>query len=92
VPDSHKVAERTTAIVLARGQGARLNPLTRKICKPALPPGGTFRCIDFALSNCVNSGVRTLGVATQYEPDDLLATWICSGRPRSSRRTIRAGR
>ena len=67
------VAERTTAVVLAGGKGTRLNPLTTTICKPALPFGGTFRCIDFALSNCVNSGVRTIGVATQYEPDALLA-------------------
>jgi glucose-1-phosphate adenylyltransferase len=67
------VAERTTAVVLAGGKGTRLDPLTRKTCKPALPFGGTFRCIDFSLSNCVNSGVRTIGVATQYEPDTLLA-------------------
>ena len=61
------------AVVLAGGKGARLDPLTRKICKPALPFGGTFRCIDFSLSNCVNSGVRTIGVATQYAPEALLA-------------------
>jgi glucose-1-phosphate adenylyltransferase len=67
------VAERTTAILLAGGKGTRLDPLTRNICKPALPFGGTFRCIDFSLSNCVNSGVRTIGVATQYEPDALLS-------------------
>src|SRR5512134_2257899 len=67
------VAERTTVIVLAGGKGTRLDPLTRNICKPALSFGGTFRCIDFSLSNCVNSGVRTIGVATQYEPDALLS-------------------
>jgi glucose-1-phosphate adenylyltransferase len=67
------VAERTTAVVLAGGKGTRLDPLTRTICKPALPFGGTFRCIDFSLSNCANSGVRTIGVATQYEPDALLS-------------------
>jgi len=64
--------DRTVAVVLAGGKGTRLDPLTRSICKPALPFGGAFRCIDFSLSNCVNSGVRTIGVATQYAPDALL--------------------
>ena len=67
------VADRTVAVVLAGGRGARLDPLTRDVCKPALPFGGAFRCIDFSLSNCVNSGVRTIGVATQYKPDALLS-------------------
>jgi glucose-1-phosphate adenylyltransferase len=67
------VADRTVAVVLAGGKGTRLDPLTRDICKPALPFGGAFRCIDFSLSNCVNSGIRTIGVATQYKPDALLA-------------------
>lgn len=66
------VANRTVAVVLAGGKGTRLDPLTRRICKPALPFGGAFRCIDFSLSNCVNSGIRSIGVATQYEPDALL--------------------
>ena len=66
------ITNRTVAVVLAGGKGTRLDPLTRNICKPALPFGGGFRCIDFSLSNCVNSGVRTIGVATQYEPDVLL--------------------
>jgi glucose-1-phosphate adenylyltransferase len=66
-------ADRTVAVVLAGGKGTRLDPLTRNVCKPALPFGGAFRCIDFSLSNCVNSGVRTVGVATQYKPDSLLA-------------------
>ena len=66
------IADRTVAVVLAGGKGTRLDPLTRNVCKPALPFGGR-RCIDFSLSNCVNSGVRTIGVATQYEPDTLLA-------------------
>jgi glucose-1-phosphate adenylyltransferase len=73
VASPNNAAERTTAVVLAGGKGTRLAPLTNKICKPALPFGGSFRCIDFALSNCVNSGVRTIGVATQHEPDALLA-------------------
>jgi len=67
------LADRTVAVVLAGGKGTRLDPLTRNVCKPALPFGGGYRCIDFSLSNCVNSGVRTIGVATQYEPDALLA-------------------
>jgi glucose-1-phosphate adenylyltransferase len=66
------LADRTVAVVLAGGKGTRLDPLTRNVCKPALPFGGAYRCIDFSLSNCVNSGVRTIGVATQYEPDALL--------------------
>jgi glucose-1-phosphate adenylyltransferase len=67
------VVERTVAVVLAGGKGTRLDPLTRNICKPALPFGAAFRCIDFSLSNCVNSGLRTIGVATQHQPDALLA-------------------
>jgi glucose-1-phosphate adenylyltransferase len=76
------LAQRTTAVVLAGGKGTRLDPLTRTICKPALPFGGSFRCIDFSLSNCVNSGLRTIGVATQHEPDALLAhLWSHWNRP-----------
>lgn len=73
MPVAENAAQLTTAVVLAGGKGTRLDPLTRRICKPALPFGGAFRCIDFSLSNCVNSGVRTIGVATQYQPDALLA-------------------
>ncbi len=73
MPVTRNVADRTVAVVLAGGKGTRLDPLTRKTCKPALPFGGAFRCVDFSLSNCVNSGVRRVGVATQYEPDALLA-------------------
>jgi glucose-1-phosphate adenylyltransferase len=75
------VTDRTVAVVLAGGKGTRLEPLTRNICKPALPFGGTFRCIDFSLSNCVNSGLRRIAVATQHKPDALLAhlwnRWNC---------------
>jgi glucose-1-phosphate adenylyltransferase len=67
------VADRVVAVVLAGGKGTRLGPLTRSVCKPALPFGAAFRCIDFTLSNCVNSGIHRIGVATQYEPDVLLA-------------------
>lgn len=67
-----EVTDRTVAVVLAGGKGTRLDPLTRDVCKPALPFGGAFRCIDFSLSNCVNSGLRTIGVATQHKPNALL--------------------
>jgi glucose-1-phosphate adenylyltransferase len=70
---SDALADNTFAVVLAGGNGTRLDPLTRHVCKPALPFGGAFRSIDFTLANCVNSGVRTIGVATQYKPAALLA-------------------
>jgi glucose-1-phosphate adenylyltransferase len=54
-------------VVLAGGKGSRLEPLTRDRAKPAVPFGGSYRIIDFALSNCVNSGLRTLMVFTQYK-------------------------
>lgn len=56
------------AMLLAGGQGSRLGVLTRKVAKPAVPYGGRFRIIDFPLSNCINSGVDTVGVLTQYRP------------------------
>jgi glucose-1-phosphate adenylyltransferase len=70
---SGTVSDRTVAVVLAGGKGTRLDPLTRTICKPALPFGGVLRCIDFSLSNCVNSGLHRIAVATQYKPEALLA-------------------
>lgn len=66
------LANDTVAVVLAGGKGTRLDPLTRRICKPALPFGGAYRSIDFSLSNCVNSGIRHIGIATQHKPDALL--------------------
>ncbi|WP_211747825.1 glucose-1-phosphate adenylyltransferase [Paenibacillus sp. Marseille-Q4541] len=59
------------AMLLAGGEGKRLAPLTSKIAKPAVHFGGNYRIIDFPLSNCVNSGIDTVGVLTQYEADSL---------------------
>ncbi|MDR0297757.1 MAG: glucose-1-phosphate adenylyltransferase [Streptococcaceae bacterium] len=56
------------ALILAGGQGTRLGKLTKEVAKPAVPFGGRYRIIDFALSNCVNSGIRNVGVITQYQP------------------------
>ncbi|MEN6566405.1 MAG: glucose-1-phosphate adenylyltransferase [Veillonellales bacterium] len=56
------------AMLLAGGQGSRLGSLTKKLAKPAVPFGGKYRIIDFALSNCRNSGLDTVGVLTQYQP------------------------
>ncbi len=68
------------AMLLAGGQGSRLYALTRKIAKPAVPYGGKYRIIDFPLSNCVNSGIETVGVLTQYQPLEL-NDYIGSGQP-----------
>ncbi|MGI6092445.1 MAG: glucose-1-phosphate adenylyltransferase [Negativicutes bacterium] len=56
------------AMLLAGGQGSRLGIMTKKLAKPAVPFGGKYRIIDFALSNCRNSGIDTVGVLTQYKP------------------------
>jgi glucose-1-phosphate adenylyltransferase len=63
---------RTIALVLAGGRGSRLHELTDRRAKPAVYFGGKFRIIDFALSNCVNSGIRRIGVVTQYKSHSLL--------------------
>lgn len=68
----HQLGRETVAVVLAGGQGTRLGALTRNRCKPALHFGGRYRSIDFTLSNCVNSGVRQIGVATQYQSQSLI--------------------
>src|SRR3954465_4669921 len=65
-------ARSTLAIVLAGGRGVRLGPLTDWRAKPAMPFGGKFRIIDFALSNCVNSGIRRIGICTQYRAQSLI--------------------
>lgn len=56
------------AMLLAGGQGSRLGVLTSKMAKPAVAFGGKYRIIDFPLSNCINSGIDTVGVLTQYQP------------------------
>ena len=56
------------AMLLAGGQGSRLYALTSRVAKPAVPFGGKYRIIDFPLSNCINSGIDTVGVLTQYQP------------------------
>ena len=68
----HQLVRRTVALVLAGGRGSRLKQLTDKRAKPAVYFGGKFRIIDFALSNCVNSGIRRIGVVTQYKSHSLL--------------------
>ena len=68
------------AMLLAGGQGSRLYALTRDIAKPAVPFGGKYRIIDFPLSNCVNSGIDTVGVLTQYQPLQL-NEYIGNGQP-----------
>ena len=68
------------AMLLAGGQGSRLGALTRKIAKPAVSFGGKYRIIDFSLSNCVNSGIDTVGVLTQYRPL-MLNSYIGTGAP-----------
>ena len=66
------LTRQTYALVLAGGRGSRLKQLTDWRSKPAVPFGGKFRIIDFTLSNCVNSGIRRIGVATQYKAQSLI--------------------
>lgn len=68
-----KLSQQTLALVLAGGQGSRLHELTTWRAKPAVPFGGKFRIIDFVLSNCINSGIRRIGVITQYKSHSLVA-------------------
>ncbi|MBE6957065.1 MAG: glucose-1-phosphate adenylyltransferase [Ruminococcaceae bacterium] len=68
------------AMLLAGGQGSRLYALTSHVAKPAVPFGGKYRIIDFPLSNCINSGIDTVGVLTQYRPLEL-NSYIGSGQP-----------
>lgn len=68
------------AMLLAGGQGSRLYALTQKVAKPAVPYGAKYRIIDFPLSNCINSGIDTVGVLTQYQPL-VLNEYIGNGQP-----------
>ena len=76
----------TVAMLLAGGQGSRLHLLTQRIAKPAVPFGGKYRIIDFPLSNCINSGIDTVGVLTQYQPL-ALNEYIGNGQPWDMDRT-----
>ncbi|WP_018663215.1 glucose-1-phosphate adenylyltransferase [Heyndrickxia acidiproducens] len=67
------------AMLLAGGQGTRLGDLTTQLAKPAVPFGGKYRIIDFSLSNCMHSGIDTVGVLTQYEPL-VLNSYVGNGR------------
>ena len=62
----------TLALILAGGSGTRLKGLTQWRAKPAVPFGGKFRIIDFPLSNCFNSGIRRIGVITQYKAHSMI--------------------
>ncbi|MCK9200947.1 MAG: glucose-1-phosphate adenylyltransferase [Gallionella sp.] len=67
-----RITKNTYAMILAGGRGSRLHQLTDWRAKPAVPFGGKFRIVDFVLSNCVNSGIRRIGVATQYKSHSLI--------------------
>ena len=81
MPDSNKphherfvsqLTRGTVALILAGGRGSRLHQMTDWRAKPAVPFGGKFRIIDFPLSNCINSGIRRIGILTQYKADPLI--------------------
>ena len=74
------MAKEMIAMLLAGGQGSRLYALTQNLAKPAVPFGGKYRIIDFSLSNCVNSGIDTVGILTQYQPL-VLNEYIGNGQP-----------
>lgn len=76
----YHVKKECVAMLLAGGQGSRLYALTQDMAKPAVPYGGKYRIIDFPLSNCVNSGIDTVGVLTQYQPL-VLNEYIGNGQP-----------
>ena len=71
-PEIHQAMRSTLAVVLAGGRGERLKELTQHQAKPSMPFGGKFRVVDFPLSNCINSGIRKVGVVTQYRAHTLI--------------------
>ncbi|MBQ7339973.1 MAG: glucose-1-phosphate adenylyltransferase [Clostridia bacterium] len=79
--------KKCVAMLLAGGQGSRLYALTNNIAKPAVSFGGKYRIIDFPLSNCINSGIDTVGVLTQYQPL-ILNDYIGNGQPWDLDRTF----
>lgn len=80
MPTDKKYKSECVAMLLAGGQGSRLGVLTKVMAKPAIGFGGKYRIIDFPLSNCVNSGIYTVGVLTQYQPLEL-SRYIGNGSP-----------
>ena len=70
--DNRRLASRSVALVLSGGRGSRLKQLTDRRAKPAVHFGGKYRIVDFALSNCLNSGLRRIYVLTQYKSHSLL--------------------
>ncbi len=84
LPNKYDLVKDTLVLILAGGRGSRLHELTDKRAKPALYFGGNRRIIDFALSNCINSGLNRIGVVTQYAP--ILCCAICKKAGRSYRR------
>ena len=86
---------RVLAMIMAGGRGSRLSPLTRDRAKPAVPFGGKYRIIDFALSNFVNSGIHSIYVLTQYMSQSLQEhvqdAWAVSRVPQGPLHQVRAG-
>lgn len=79
---SNDLARDTQAVILAGGKGTRLGALTRNVCKLALPFGAAYRTIDFSLSNCINSGIRRVGVPPQHQQVSLIRhiNGVCQDR------------
>ena len=78
--ENKAMAKEIVAMILAGGRGSRLYALTQKTAKPAVSFGGKYRIVDFPLSNCVNSNIDTVGIATQYQPQKL-NEYIGNGQP-----------
>ena len=78
--ENKAMAKEIVAMILAGGRGSRLYALTQKTAKPAVSFGGKYRIVDFPLSNCVNSSIDTVGIATQYQPQKL-NEYIGNGQP-----------